>query len=75
MKTKLLFDENMHLPLAKELRKRGYDAVHIQEVGRKGYDDPEQLAYAVQKERCIITFDRGDYVKLHNHYVQNKQDH
>jgi predicted nuclease of predicted toxin-antitoxin system len=43
----LLLDEDVRVLLADILRQRGYDAVHVLEVGRGGKSDPEQLAYAV----------------------------
>ncbi|MCY7334461.1 MAG: DUF5615 family PIN-like protein, partial [Pseudanabaena sp. CAN_BIN31] len=51
------------------LRKRGYDAVHIQELSRKGRSDREQIEYAVEQESCIFTFNVKDFVLLHNDYV------
>ena len=65
MKPRILLDEDTHLALAEALRQRGFDAVHIQEIGRKGCSDPEQLDFAVQNERCIVSFNRKDFVALH----------
>lgn len=75
MKVKLLLDEDVHLPVALMLRKRGYDVVHIQELDRKGKSDSLQLKYAVKKERCLFSFNMKDFVLLHNEYVQKEQDH
>jgi len=36
MKIKLLLDEDVHTALAAALRKRGFDAVHVSELNRKG---------------------------------------
>ncbi|MBI2559710.1 MAG: DUF5615 family PIN-like protein, partial [Planctomycetes bacterium] len=43
MKIKLFLDEDVPLAVALALRKRGYDVVHVQELGRKGKPDSEQL--------------------------------
>jgi len=75
MKIKLLLDEDVHLPVALALRKRGYDVVHVQELGRKGKSDSEQLSYAAQNQRCLVSFNVKDFVLLHNKYLQNKQGH
>lgn len=75
MKIKLFLDEDVHLAVALALRKRGYDVVHVQEVERKGKSDSEQLRYAVEKERCLCSFNVKDFVMLHNEYVQNEQEH
>ncbi len=40
-KAKLLLDEDVHFNLASALRKRGYDAIHVQELDRKGLSDRE----------------------------------
>ncbi|MEI6430330.1 MAG: DUF5615 family PIN-like protein [Pseudanabaena sp. ELA607] len=40
-KVKLLLDEDVQLDLASALRKRGYEATHVQELGRKGRSDRE----------------------------------
>jgi predicted nuclease of predicted toxin-antitoxin system len=75
MKVKLFLDENVHSGLAPALRKRGYDVFHAQELDGKGRSDPEQLAFAVQDQRCLFSFNVKDFVILHNHYVNNHQDH
>ena len=65
----------MHGDLAKALRARGIDAVRIQEVGRIGDDDLNQLELAVRLERTFITFNRGDYTKLHCEYLETDRHH
>jgi predicted nuclease of predicted toxin-antitoxin system len=52
-KVKLLLDEDVHLGLASALRKRGYDATHVQELARTGRSDREQMEYAIAQESCI----------------------
>ena len=56
MKIKLLLDEDVHSGLGHALRKRGYDAIHAQELDRKGRSDEDQLLFAIQQERCIIIY-------------------
>lgn len=75
MKIKLFLDEDVPLAVALALRKRGYDVVHAQELNRKGKSDFEQLRYAVEEERCLLSFNVKDFVLLHNKYVKNEQDH
>ena len=72
---KLLLDEDVHPPLAEALRRRGYDAVHVQEVGRKGLDDAEQLAYAAEQARCLVSFNVGDFSRLHVEYLTQNETH
>jgi predicted nuclease of predicted toxin-antitoxin system len=50
MKIALLIDEDVHSGLAHALRKRGYDAVHAQELDRKGRSDSQQLRFASEQD-------------------------
>jgi len=58
MKIELFLDEDVHSGLAHALRKRGYDAIHAQELDRKGRSDSAQLLFAIQQERCLFTFNQ-----------------
>jgi predicted nuclease of predicted toxin-antitoxin system len=75
MQIRLLLDEDVHASLALALCKRGYDAVHIQELQRKGYSDREQLEFAVSQSRCLMSFNIRDFVILHNEFATNGQEH
>ena len=75
MKLKLFLDEDIHTGLSHALRQRGYDVIHAQDLKRKGKSDSEQLAFAVQEERCLVTFNIRDIVKLHNLYAQQNREH
>lgn len=75
MKVKLLLDEDTQLILAQALRKRGYDALHIQESDRKGLSDSEQLQHAVINERCLFTYNVKDFIQLHNQFAKSGKEH
>ena len=75
MKLRLFFDEDVHGGLAPALRKRGYDAVHAFETGRLGISDESQLALAASESRCLVTFNVGDFVQLHNRWVGKGREH
>jgi len=62
---KFLLDENMPRPVAIGLRRRGIDAVTVQELGRAGLPDADQLAFAFQQGRVLATLDT-DYLILHS---------
>lgn len=53
----------------------GYDVVHAQDLKRKGKTDSEQFAFAVQAERCLVTFNVWDFVHLHNQYAGENREH
>lgn len=61
---RFLLDENMPRPVAIGLRRRGVDAVTVQELGRAGLPDPDQIAFALQEGRVLATLDT-DYLVLH----------
>jgi predicted nuclease of predicted toxin-antitoxin system len=72
---KLLLDEDIHGDLAKALRARGIDAVRVQELGTSGDDDPDQLDLAINSGRAFVTFNRGDYTRLHCGYMESGRHH
>lgn len=74
-KIKLFLDEDVHLVLSRMLQKRGFDVLHAQELDRKGRPDADQLAFAIQKERALLSFNVKDYVVLHNYYMENDLEH
>jgi hypothetical protein len=57
-------DEHYPAPVSQGLRQLGIDVLTVQETGRGGLPDPEQLAYADAEERVVVTFDT-DYLALH----------
>ena len=75
MKIELFLDEDVHSGLAHALRKRGYNAIHAQELYRKGRSDSDQLLFAIQQKRCLFTFNVKDFVILHNQHIKNQQKH
>jgi hypothetical protein len=75
MQSRFFFDEDVHAVLAEILRKRGYDAIHAGEVQRLGLSDESQLNFAAEKNRCIVTFNVGDFVRLHNHWIKKGREH
>jgi predicted nuclease of predicted toxin-antitoxin system len=72
---RLFLDEDVHLALADALRKRGYDAVHTTEKMRSGFSDESQLAFAAAESRCLVTFNVGDFVQLHNRWIELGRGH
>jgi predicted nuclease of predicted toxin-antitoxin system len=66
MTLRLLLDEDMSYRVAEGLRRRQIDAVSVGEVGRasKGISDADQLAYAVEQERVLVTYNRADFQAL-----------
>lgn len=74
---RLFTDEHIFAELAAALRARGYDAESSQEAGRAGRElsDESQLEYALQQNRAILTFDRGDFARLDAEWKREGRSH
>jgi len=75
MKLRLFLDEDVHAALAAALRKRGHDAIHALEEKRLGLSDESQLNFATEENRCLVTFNVGDFVRLHNRWIDEGHEH
>lgn len=73
---RLYLDEDaQQASLVRALRARRVDVQTAQEAGLVGVADEAQLAHAAEQERVIVTFNRGDFVKLHIDYLERGQSH
>jgi len=72
---RLFLDEDVWPGLALALRERGFDAVHVYELGRDGLSDSEQLAYAAQEGCAILTHNTKDFVPLAVEYFFGGRSH
>lgn len=61
---RLLLDEDVDPALAAVLRQRDYDAVQVNEKGRSGRTDRDQLAFAAAAGRVLVTHNRNDFLAL-----------
>ena len=63
----LYADEDFHFRVVEQLRQLGHDVLTVQEAGQggQGIDDPDILAFAISQGRAMLTFNRGDYIRLH----------
>jgi predicted nuclease of predicted toxin-antitoxin system len=57
-------DQHFPGPVSHALARHGIDALTVQDAGRCGLPDPDQLAFATAEERVMLTFDT-DYLALH----------
>ncbi|MBI5029857.1 MAG: DUF5615 family PIN-like protein [Chloroflexi bacterium] len=64
----LFTDADVGKELAKQLRKRGYDAISALETGRYKPSDEEQWDYAISEQRTILTFNTRDFEPLFKKY-------
>ena len=70
-----LLDENLPERLARLLRERGLDAWHVRELGRGGLSDQEQLDYAAEQRRVLISRDYKDMPRLAVEFLTAERAH
>ena len=73
----LYLDENVPTDLAEALRQRGFDATTALEAGlaHKGISDEDQLRFASQNERAILTFNARDFAPMAVRWATSGQYH
>jgi len=72
---KLYLDEHLSPLLARMLRDRGIDCLTAVEAGNLGQSDEEQLTYATDHGRVLLTFDRADFLALATQWADRGQPH
>lgn len=68
-------DEDVYGDIAAALRHAGVDAISTPEAGRLGQTDEEQLNWAIQAGRTIITFNVAHFASLHTHWLASGRHH
>lgn len=65
---RLYSDEDFSFAVVKELRRLGHDVVTIQERGQARFEVPDEmvLAFAHSEGRVLLTFNRWDFIRIHN---------
>ena len=66
-------NENLDVDLVESIRKLGYDVLTSYEANQanRGISDSAVLKYATSNNRCVITFDRSDFLLLHQSAVEH----
>lgn len=77
MSLRFLLDEDITDSVAVGLRARGVDAVSVHEIGRSGQriGDDEQLAYAVEQGRVLVTYHRDDFQDIDAKWREEGRQH
>lgn len=72
---RLYLDEDVHGGVARGLRRRGYDVLTTIEADRSGTSDADQLRFAASEQRCLFSFNRGDFARLHGELIGRGDHH
>ena len=57
-----LLDENIHPGVAERAWEEAVDVVSVIDLHRRGRPDHEQLEFAAEQDRILVTRNRGDYL-------------
>jgi predicted nuclease of predicted toxin-antitoxin system len=68
-------DENIPEAAATAARRSGLDVLPAREVGRQHLTDAEQLRWAAEQGRCMVTRDVGDFPRLSRRFAESQLPH
>ena len=72
---KFYLDADLSPRIAELLRRQGFDAVSAHEVGKLRIPDRDQLAFAAQEGRCLVTRDARHFMLLSQEAVRHRAPH
>jgi len=72
---KFYLNEDIAPDLAKLLRQRGFDAISTYEAGMAGKSDEEQMEFAQQEGRAILSCNFRDYLRLAKEWFLAGKEH
>ena len=61
---KFYLDEGLSPHIAELVRRAGGDAVSAHDADARGLEDAEQLQRAASEQRCVVTRNRDDFIRL-----------
>jgi hypothetical protein len=73
---KLLLDEMLSAAIAEQLRRRGHDALAVEEsTALRGLTDPDLFDHAQQDQRTLVTYNREDFLALDRAFRDQGREH
>lgn len=58
-------DEQFPRRIVEALQALGHDVLTVQAAGNRGLPDEDVLAFAIQENRAVLTFNRRHFIRLH----------
>jgi hypothetical protein len=68
-------DADVDQELARQLRRRGFDAISAREMNNYLLTDREQLEFAIGKHRTILSYNIEDWIPLYDEYWHAGKKH
>ncbi len=75
MNCRFYLDEDINVTLEQALINRGVDAISTLKAGQIGNRDEEQLIFAKDENRIIVTHNTRDFVILHKIFLNDDRVH
>lgn len=72
---RFLLDENIHPRVAEAAWEEDVDAVSVVDLRRRGLADREQLEFAAEQGRIMVTRNRGDYIHWTREFYHAGEPH
>ena len=72
---RFLLDENIHPAVAEKAWEQEVDAVSVIDLRRAGRSDREQLELAAERDRVLVTRNRGDYLHWTREFYRAGRPH
>jgi predicted nuclease of predicted toxin-antitoxin system len=74
---RFLLDEDLSQRVAEGLRVRGVDTISVHEVGRgnRRIPDEQQLVFATDQSRVLVTYNRADFQALDAEFRRTGRPH
>jgi hypothetical protein len=73
--TRLYLDENIARAIGEILANRKCDILRPGPARMLGRSDMDQLLFAAENDRCLVSHDIADFVTLHSQFIQQGREH